>query len=239
MAVYLPILSASLIGGSGLSGIGTAALAIGVVAVILAIAVRIEEPLSSMIFNRSDEALLLTILGVAVLAAGLAEGLQISAAVGALLAGIVISGPAAESARGLLAPLRDLFAAIFFAFVGLSVDPGSIPPTIGVAVLLALATIVTQFVAGWLSASWAGIGPNGRTRAGALLLARGEFSLAIAELAIAGGLVADLAPLTVSYVMIMAIVGPVASRVVELPAVERLSARVGKPARRASPRSAS
>ena len=63
--------------------------------------------------------------------------MQISAAVGALLAGIVVSGPAAESARGLLAPLRDLFAAIFFAFVGLSLDPGSIPPTLGVAMLLA------------------------------------------------------------------------------------------------------
>ena len=173
MAVYLPILGASLISGSGLSGVGTAALAIGVVAAILAIAVRIEEPLSRLIFNRSDEALLLTILGVAVLAAGLAEGLQISAAVGALLAGIVLSGPAAESARGLLAPLRDLFAAIFFAFVGLSVDPGSIPPTIGAAVLLALATIVTQFIAGWLSASWVGIGPKGRTRAGVLLLGSG------------------------------------------------------------------
>jgi CPA2 family monovalent cation:H+ antiporter-2 len=125
--------------------------------------------------------------------------------------------------------LRDLFAAIFFAFVGLSVDPGSIPPTIGVAVLLALATIVTQFIAGWLSASWAGIGPKGRSRAGVLLLARGEFSLAIAELAIAGGLVADLAPLTVTYVMFMAVVGPTASRLVELPAVGRLSMRAGKP----------
>ena len=59
--------------------------------------------------------------------------------------------------------------------------------------------------------------------------ARGEFSLAIAELAIAGGLVADLAPLTVTYVMIMAVVGPTASRLVELPAVERLSMRVGTP----------
>ena len=225
MAVYLPILGAILIGGSGLAGIGSAAIAIGVVAAVLAIAVRIEVPLSRFIFNRSDEALLLTILGVAVLAAGLAEAVQISAAVGALLAGIVLSGPAAESARGLLSPLRDLFAAIFFAFVGLSVDPGALPPTLGIAVLLAIATIVTQFIAGWLSASWAGIGPQGRSRAGALLLARAEFSLAIAELAIAGGLIADLAPLTVSYVMIMAIVGPTASRLVEIPAVERLLQR--------------
>jgi K+:H+ antiporter subunit KhtU len=222
MAVYLPILGALLIGGSGLAGIGSAVIAVGVVAVILVIAVKVEGPLSRLIFNRSDEALLLTILGVAVLAAGLAEALQISAAVGALLAGIVLSGPAAESARGLLAPLRDLFAAIFFAFVGLSVDPASIPPTIGVAVLLAIATTVTQFVAGWLSASWATIGPKGRARTGVLLLARGEFSLAIAELAIAGGLMADLAPLTVSYVIIMAVIGPTAARLVEVPAVERL-----------------
>jgi CPA2 family monovalent cation:H+ antiporter-2 len=233
MAVYLPILGAFLIGGSGLAGIGSAAIAIGVVAAILAIAVKIEVALSRFIFNRSDEALLLTILGSAVLAAGLAEAVQISAAVGALLAGIILSGPAAESARGLLSPLRDLFAAIFFAFVGLSVDPGSIPPTIGVAVLLAIATIVTQSFAGWLSAAWAGIGPKGRARASVLLLARGEFSLAIAELAVAGGLVADLAPLTVTYVMIMAVVGPIASRLVELPAMERLSMRLAR--QRATP----
>ena len=234
MAVYLPILGAFLIGGSTIAGIGKALVAILVVAAILAIALRVEIPLSRLIFNRSDEALLLTILGIAILAAGLAEAVQISAAVGALLAGIVVSGPAAESARGLLTPLRDLFAAIFFAFVGLSLDPGSIPPALGVATLLAIVTVIAQFVAGWVSASWGGIGPKGRTRAGVLLLARGEFSLAIAELAMVGGLVADLAPLTVTYVLIMAVVGPLAARLVELPSVEHLAERVGK-ARSAPP----
>ena len=228
MAVYLPILGAFLIGGSGVAGFAKAFVAIIVVAAILAIALRVEVPLSRLIFNRSDEALLLTILGIAILAAGLAESVQISAAVGALLAGIVVSGPAAESARGLLTPLRDLFAAIFFAFVGLSLDPASIPPALGVATLLAIVTVIAQFVAGWVSASWGGIGPGGRRRAGVLLLARGEFSLAIAELAMTGGLIADLAPLTVTYVLIMAVVGPVAARLVELPSVERLSERAVK-----------
>ena len=49
-----------------------------------------------------------------------------------------------------------------------------------------------------------------------------------------GGLVADLAPLTVTYVLIMAVVGPLAARLVELPSVEHLAERVGK-ARSAPP----
>src|SRR3712207_8209604 len=42
---------------------------------------------------------------------------------------------------GLLSPLRDLFAAIFFAFVGLSVDPASIPPVLLPATALAVVTL--------------------------------------------------------------------------------------------------
>ena len=89
-----------------------------------------------MLFSRSDEALLLSILGFAIVIAGVAEVARFSAAVGALLAGIMLSGPAAEGAQTLVRPLRDLFAAIFFAFIGLSVDPSTIPPVLGIAVLL-------------------------------------------------------------------------------------------------------
>jgi CPA2 family monovalent cation:H+ antiporter-2 len=225
MAVYLPILGALLIGGSIVAGIGPALVAVGAVAAILALALRVEVGLSRLLFSHSDEALLLTILGGAVLAAGLAQAVQISGAVGALLAGIVLSGPAAESARALLTPLRDLFAAIFFAFVGLSVDPADILPALAVAAILAIVTIVAQFAAGWLAARWAGVGPRGRARTGVLLLARGEFSIAIAELALAGGLVADLVPVTVTYVLIMAIAGPVAARLLETAPLIRLTTR--------------
>ena len=156
MAVYRSILGVLLVGGASLSGLGTSVIAVAVVIGILALALRIEVPVSRLVFSRSDEALLLTILGVAVFASGLAELAHISAAVGALLAGIVLSGPAAESARGLLAPLKDLFAAIFFAFVGLSIDPGTIPPSIAPALIFAAVGIVAQFISGWWAARWAG-----------------------------------------------------------------------------------
>ena len=56
---------------------------------------------------------------------GLAERFHVSAAVGAFLVGLVLSGHVAEQGRALLEPLRDVFAGIFFVFFGLSIDPAT------------------------------------------------------------------------------------------------------------------
>jgi monovalent cation:H+ antiporter-2, CPA2 family len=221
MAVYLPMLAGLLIGGITLSGLGAAAAAIVGVVTFLAIAQRVEVGIGRLLFSHSDEALLLTILGLAVLVAGIAELVQVSAAVGALLVGIALSGPAAHGARALLAPLRDFLAAIFFAFFGLSVDPGLIPGVLGPAVVLAVVTAATKFATGWWSARRAGIGTRGSARAGAALIARGEFSIVIAGIAVASGLDTEVGALSIAYVLVLAVVGPVAARVSE-PVVERL-----------------
>ncbi len=221
MALYLPLLASLLIGGVSVGGIGIAVITVAGVVAFLAIASRIEVGIGRLLFSQSDEALLLTILGLAVLVAGVAELVQVSAAVGALLVGIALSGPAARGARALLAPLRDFMAAIFFAFFGLSIDPGLIPGVLGSALLLGAITAVTKFATGWWSARRAGIGPRGRARAGATLIARGEFSIVIAGVAIASGLDADVGALAITYVLVLAVVGPVAARVSE-PIADRL-----------------
>ena len=223
MAVYLPMLAGLLIGGLSLTGVVSAIAAIGLVFAVLAFAFRFDVHLSRVIFSRSDEVLLLTILGMTVLVAGIAELVQVSAAVGALLVGIVLSGPAATEARGLLAPLRDLFAALFFAFFGLSVDPATIPPAIGSALALAALTAVTKFATGWLSARRAGIGARGRARAGTALIARGEFSIVIAGIGVASGVEQELGPLAVTYVLVLAVVGPLLAQLSD-PIMERLPA---------------
>jgi CPA2 family monovalent cation:H+ antiporter-2 len=212
MALYLPV-AGVLLGGDG-DFASLAPAAVGVVAVggLLAVASRLEVGVSRLVFSRSDEALLLTILGMTILVAGAAEVFGVSAAVAALLVGIVLSGPAAEAAHGLLTPTRDLFAAIFFAFVGLSVDPASIPPLLAPAVALALLTLGTKLVTGWIGAARAGVGIRGRVRAGTLLTARGEFSIAIAGLATSAGVVGDFEGLAISYVFVLALVGPVLVR---------------------------
>jgi CPA2 family monovalent cation:H+ antiporter-2 len=212
MALYLPVVGALLAGSGGAASLLPAVGAVAAVAVVLAAATRIEVGLSRVLFSRSDEALLLTILGITILVAGSAEVFGVSAAVAALLVGIVLSGPAAEAAHGLLAPMRDLFAALFFAFVGLSVDPATIPPVLLPAVALAVVTIVTKGLTGWIGAARSGVGVRGGTRAGLLLAARGEFSIAIAGFATAAGVAGDFEALAVAYVFVLAIAGPVLVR---------------------------
>lgn len=209
MALYLPVVGALLIGDGDIGRMVPAAIGFfGVILVLLA-ATRIEVGLSRLVFSRSDESLLLTILGLTILVAGAAEVFGISAAVAALLVGIVLSGPAAEAAHGLLAPLRDLFAAMFFAFVGLSVDPSSIPPVLFPAGVLAVVTLLTKFITGWLGAARADVALRGRVRAGAILSPRGEFSIAIVGLATAAGVAADFEAMALGYVFVLAIIGPI------------------------------
>lgn len=229
MAVYLPLLAALLIGGVTLSGLATAAAAMAGVVAFLALSQRVDVGLSKLLLSRSDEALLLTILGLGILVAGIAELVQVSAAVGALLVGIALSGPAARGARALLTPLRDFLAAIFFAFFGLSVDPSQVPPALGAALTLAAITAITKFAAGWWAARRAGIGPRGSARAGAILIPRGEFSIVIAGIAVASGLDREVGALSIAYVLVLAVAGPLAARVSEPIADRLLSVKQGRP----------
>ena len=220
MALYLPVIGV-LLADQGDSSVVPALLTVAVVAALLALALRVEVGISRLIFSHSDEALLLSIFGLTLLIAGTAESFQVSAAVAALIVGIVLSGPAAKGAQALLAPLRDLFAAMFFAFVGLSLNPAQIPPVLGTAAALAVVGVMTKFVTGWIGARLAGIGPRGRARAGLTLVARGEFSIAIAGFATASGIDPELEALAVSYVFLLAVVGPILVRIGD-PVSERL-----------------
>jgi CPA2 family monovalent cation:H+ antiporter-2 len=223
MALYLPLLGAVLVGTGGMDAVGPAAIAIVVVVGVLAIARKVEVGISRLVFSRSDETLLLTVLGLTLFVAGAAEKVHISAAVAALLAGMILSGPAAEGAQAVLTPLRDLFSAMFFAFVGLSVDPSAIPPVLIPAIGLAAVGVLTKVATGWYAARAMGAGPRGRFRAGFTLVARGEFSLAIAGLATAAGVDKDLEALAVTYVFLLAIGGPLLLRIAD-PIIDRYGA---------------
>jgi CPA2 family monovalent cation:H+ antiporter-2 len=224
MAGYLSAI-VILVSGVGVGqGLVTLVLALGAVAGLLLVAGRWGHVVSDRVFSRSDQTLVLTVLGITFLVAGAAEEVGISAAVGAFLVGLMLSGPAAERAHELMEPMRDLFAAIFFVFFGLSIDPGSIPPILGIAAALAVVTAATKVATGWWSARREGIGTRGRFRAGAALIARGEFSIAIAGLGVAAGVEPELGSLASAYVLLLAVSGPLVARVID-PIVRRWQAR--------------
>jgi K+:H+ antiporter subunit KhtU len=229
MALYLPITTAALAGVGFLAGLRTVGVALALLAVVLLVALRYGRFLSMIVESPSSEVFLLRLLGVALLVAGLASQLQVSAGVGAFLLGIAISGETAENATKVLTPLRDLFAAMFFVVFGFNTPPAQIPAVLPVAIALAAVSAITKIATGWLAARRSAVGPVGKLRAGAALVARGEFSIVIAGLALtSGALDSHLAPLATTYVLLMAVLGPVLARVVEpvaRPLVTRLRAR--------------
>lgn len=225
MAVYLPILTAVLAGVSLAGGAMTLLISLGTVGAVLYVALRHGRLVSRAVASDSAELLLLVVFGLTLLVAGIAQQLQVSAAVGAFLVGIALSGEVAEGAGALLTPLRDLFAAVFFVFFGLHTDPTAIPPVLVPALALALVTTGTKIATGYWAARRAGISVAGRWRAGGVLVARGEFSIVIAGLAV--GVEPRIGPLATAYVLILVLVGPLTARW-----TEPLARRLTKPARR-------
>lgn len=210
MVIYLPVVAGILFGGSPLVTASTATGAVCAVVLVLAAARRYGEIVSRFAISRSSETMLLTLLGITLIVAGLAETVQLSAAVGAFLVGIFLSGDAVSEARGVLLPLRNLFAAVFFVFFGLEVDPALIPGVALFAGALAVVTALTKIGTGWLAAESRGIGRPGRLRAGTALVARGEFSIVIAALGVERE--PDLGALVAAYVLFVAVIGPILAR---------------------------
>lgn len=236
MALYLPLITAVLAGTGLIGGAKALSIAVATVLVVLVVALRFGHAISAFISARDPEALLLGVLGLTLLVAGLAAKLQVSAAVGAFLVGIALSGPVAHNATQLLSPLRDLFAAVFFVFFGLATNPSDMPPVLLPAIGLAVVTMGTKIITGYLAAKRAGIALPGRIRAGLGLMPRGEFSIVIAGLAVATpGIEPKLAPLATAYVLITVVSGPMLARLPDFAWFKRIIRRSQRPVPRPEP----
>ena len=216
MAPYLPILSVALTGAGLVSGLITVGTALLVVAVVIVIALKGSVRFHRILSPRDPVGLLLIVFGAAIAAAGLAGLVDFSPAVAAFLVGLLLTGEVAEVARRRLDPLRDVLAAVFFAYFGLVVDPGELPAVLLPAILLAIVTIATKFATGWIAARSVSGTALGALRAGALLSARGEFSVVIAGIvAVSLVLPPTFQAFVAAYVLITASAGPLLARFAE------------------------
>jgi monovalent cation:H+ antiporter-2, CPA2 family len=202
MALYLPVLTALLAGGGASTVVIAIVVAVSTVSVVIVLATRFGRHVTLLISADDRESLLLGVLGLTLLVAGIADQLKVSAAVGAFLVGIAVSGTVAETATELLAPLRDVFAAAFFVTFGLSTNPGDLVPMLPMAILLVVVTSSTKMATGYVAARRANVKRRGRWRAAVALIPRGEFSVVIAALAVAAGVDDRIGPLTACYVLL-------------------------------------
>lgn len=212
MAVYLPVVGAIVAGTGAGDTAETVAIALAAVAVILTVALRWGGQLSRLLAPASDEALLLAVFGLTLLVGGLAENVQVSAAIGAFLVGLALSGSVQARASTVVGPLRDLFAATFFLVFSFSVDPGDLVGVLVPAAVLAVLGVAGKLASGWVAARPVAAGVPGRLRAGTVLIARGEFSIVIAALGVTTADGAELGALAAAYVLMTAVAGPLAAK---------------------------
>jgi CPA2 family monovalent cation:H+ antiporter-2 len=149
------------------------------------------------------------IIGMA--AAGKALGL--SEAIGALLAGIILAGTEArEEIEERFFSFRDLFGALFFFVFGLAIDLGQFG-RVGWMLLLAVPlTVFGKAVAGYLAGRVGGFTERQSLNAGLALLAHGEFTIILAQVAAENAAIsaadkADLIAFAGLYVLVTATIG--------------------------------
>jgi len=217
MAPYLPVLTAFGTAASLWWNLTGVTVGLAVVTILLVLGSRGIHIFSGLLKDDSGVALLLTTLGLALAAGGIAALLNFSSLVAAFLVGLLITGELAQSIRNRLRPLRDLFAAVFFVFFGFQTDPTDLPRSIPIAAVLVAVTWGTKVITVWYALGRSGATLQNRwlsaLRGGSLLSARGEFSVAIGGLVIAMGIAPqEWRGLVAAYVILSAMSGPLVAR---------------------------
>jgi CPA2 family monovalent cation:H+ antiporter-2 len=210
MAGYLPLFAVLASGGRWFHAVAGMVAAIAALTAAFTASYRWGHHFGRLVTHPDSEQLVLRVLGITLMVAALAESVHASAAVGAFLVGLTLTGETADRARKVLTPLRDLFAAIFFLGIGLSIDPQQLVPMLPVALALAVVTSATKVATGMFAARREGVARRGQLRAGTALIARGEFSLII--IGLVGSSIVGAAALATSYVFVVAIMGPLVAR---------------------------
>lgn len=211
LAPYLPLLTSVVLGVSVWSGFISVALALAITGLVILISFKGSSKLVKILDPSEPGGLLLTVFGAALLAAGLADLVGFSGVVAAFLIGLLLTGEVAETARARLSPIRDIFAAIFFLFFGITTNPADLPAVLPLAILLAALGIAGKYLVGW----WVTRDLTDKLstwRATGFLIARGEFSMVIAALAAPIVLQVKLQALTLAYVIITAFAASIVLR---------------------------
>jgi monovalent cation:H+ antiporter-2, CPA2 family len=189
--------------------------AMGFLTVGVAASRWLAQPLDRFLDRLPLEFFLLGVFGFLVGSAAIAEELGLSEAIGALIAGIVLSETAV---RGQIEErffsFRDIFAALFFFVFGLSIDLSGFYDIGWILALAVPLTVAGKITAGLLGGRLGGFTRRQGFNAGIALVAHGEFTIIVAQLASSNPAIGadarrDLVAFAGLYVLLTATIGVV------------------------------
>jgi len=185
-------------------------LAAFLIVLVLAGFLIVPRLVRALVAQHKPEVLVVASVGLCFAFALLAQMAGFSVALGAFLAGSLVA-ESGEPARVLrvVTPLRDVFAAVFFVSVGMSVEPGVIAQHWGAVLLLTGVVVIGQVASVGAGSFLAGAGVRGALQTGMSLVTIGEFSFLIAAVGIASGSIGrELLPITVAVAVLTTFITP-------------------------------
>ncbi|MBP1156639.1 MULTISPECIES: cation:proton antiporter [unclassified Paenibacillus] len=215
LAVYISILSGLVLSGAAsLGGVLLSALmALGFMLIFIILGRKAVPFLNRALNIRSNETFALVVFGALFLIAGIGETIHVAEAIGALLTGLVLAETEhMKRIEHLILPFRDFFGAVFFFSFGLSIDPFTLGGAVWYSLAAVVITLIGNFASGMLAGKYAGLSPKASANIGLTIVSRGEFSIIMANIGKAGGLLAILQPFAALYVLILAILGPLLTK---------------------------
>lgn len=215
LAIYLSLISGIVLSGAtSLSGVvASGGVALGFIVGLVVLGRMVTPWLNKLFKISSSELFVVVVFACLFLLAGAGETIHVAESIGALLLGLILGETEhAERMEQLVVPFRDFFGAIFFFSFGLSIDPFTLGDAVWLAVGAAVLSLIGVTIAGFIVGNRARLNGISSLNIGFTLLARGEFSIIIVNLAIAGGLAAVLQPFAALYVLINASVSPLLAK---------------------------
>ncbi|MBD0325617.1 MAG: cation:proton antiporter, partial [Pyrinomonadaceae bacterium] len=215
LAVYLSLISGIVLSGATSVGgvLSSGGIALGFIVGLMVVGRWATPLLNRLLRISSNEVFVVVVFACLFLLAGLGETIHVAESIGALLLGLILGETEhSERMERLVVPFRDFFGAIFFFGFGLSIDPFTLGGAAWLAVGAALLSLVGVVIAGLIVGRRAKLSTVGSLNTSFTLLARGEFSIIIVNLALAGGLLAVLQPFAALYVLILASASPLLAK---------------------------
>ncbi|MBL1407787.1 cation:proton antiporter [Sphingobacterium faecale] len=215
IAMHISFLSGLIIAGgtSVWAVLGTSLLALGFILAFLILGRRLIPFIDRLLQEKSSELFILIIFSLLFVIAGVSETIHVAEAIGALMAGLVFADSKyIKKIEAMVLPYKDFFGAMFFFSFGLSIDIYTLGGAIGWATLAAVITVLCNVASGYFAAHFSKMKPRASFDIGFTLSARGEFSIIMANIGKAGGLLPILQSFVVVYVLILSIVSPLLTK---------------------------
>ncbi len=212
MMVVIPVLGES--GAGLLPALGLAALkAVIFLGAMLVLGIWVLPWIMRRVAGvRSRELFLLAVFGLGLGVAFATYNFGLSIALGAFVAGLLISeSEYVYQALADVIPLRDIFATLFFASLGMLIDPRFLLGNIGMVIIIVIAIVVGKFIICVLVPWLFGYSVKTMLFTGAGLFQIGEFSFVLAAAALGVGVITtDLYDLILTYAVISILLTPFA-----------------------------